>query len=73
MARRTARVYVWPERSSRSGGAAGQALRTVVAVTQGPGEGVFLSMQKIKMIAVSAALASALWLPAAAEAARSWR
>ena len=49
------------------------AARTVVAVTQGLGGGVFLSMKKIKVMAVSAALSSALWLPAAAEAARSWR
>jgi hypothetical protein len=34
---------------------------------------VYLSMKKIKVMAVSAALSSALWLPAAAEAARSWR
>jgi hypothetical protein len=30
-------------------------------------------MTKIKVMAVSAALSSALWLPAVAEAARSWR
>jgi hypothetical protein len=30
-------------------------------------------MRRIKVMAVSEALSSALWLPAAAEAARSWR
>jgi hypothetical protein len=34
---------------------------------------VFLNMTRIKVMAVGAALSSVLWLPAAAEAARSWR